>query len=149
MCTRLLSLIALILFINTLFCQEGHSHSPHQDGILDGSPLVEIILEDVFDLPRHDNHSQETDFQYDDYRPSSTKWQGLTIVPEKRDFLNGPDIVAITSPTNNESLYTKIRCLLGYYTYLSRLKRFKLYAEHPFDCVGLTLFPQNVDANTD
>src|SRR5690606_24387294 len=123
MLTRLFSFLALLAYINTVFYEDGHVHGQQLAQIIDGAPLIEIILEDVLDIPCHEEDNTSNDFQYDDYRPASAKW--LSIVPPKEKTSFSPLVgVDIFHYTPCITLNTKISCLLGYYTFLFRLKPF-------------------------
>ena len=121
--TRLFCFLALLAYLNTLFHEDGHVHGQQSAQIIDGAPLIEIILEDVLNIPCQTEDQATNDFQYDDYRPASTKW--LSIVPPKGKTtfapLLGMDIFRYTARI---TLNTKISCLLGYYTFLFRFKPF-------------------------
>ncbi len=122
MCTRLLCFLALIAYVNTIFHQDGHVHGGGSCQIIDGTPLIEIVLEDVLEIPVGEEQKTQQQFQYDDYRPASSKW--ISIVPPTRAIDWNPlpvaDILDFTALVPN----TKISCLLGYYDFLFRLKPF-------------------------
>jgi len=121
--TRLFCLLALIAYINTIFYEDGHVHGHRSAQIIDGAPLIEIILEDVLDIPCHEEDTASNDFQYDDYRPVSAKWLSIAPPEKKSEFspLWGLEVFQYTARL---ALNTKISCLLGYYTFLFRLKPF-------------------------
>ncbi|MFC3199757.1 hypothetical protein ACFOET_19215 [Parapedobacter deserti] len=121
--TRLFCFLAFVAYVNTIFHQEGHTHGWGTDQIIDGAPLVEIILEDVLEIPCSDNESLSDDFQYDDYRPASSKWLSI-VPPEKEIGLSPLQTVDIFQYITRLELNTKITCLLGYYSFLFRLKPF-------------------------
>lgn len=121
--TRLFCFLALIAYINTIFYEDGHVHDRSSDQIIDGAPLIEIILEDVLDIPCNEEDGASDDFQYNDYRPASSKWLSIAPPEKKSEFkpLWGLDIFQYTARL---TLNTKISCLLGYYSFLFRLKPF-------------------------
>ncbi|WP_090605977.1 hypothetical protein [Parapedobacter koreensis] len=124
MLTRLLYFLALIAYINTIFHQDGHIHGDDSCQVIDGTPLVEIFLEDLLDIPcAGQENKRESDFQYDDYRPASSKW--ISIPPPKEHIeLNPLPIVDIFNQQLRLGLNTKISHLIGYYAFLFRLKPF-------------------------
>jgi len=114
----------LIAYVNTVFYQEGHVHGSNTGQVIDGAPLVEIILEDVLDIPHHDsNDKSNSDFHYDDYRPSTAKWFSATPLIKIIEICFVP-VVAFNTQQTYVDFDTNISCLLGYYTYLFRLKPF-------------------------
>lgn len=121
--SRLFCFLALIAYVNTLFYEDGHVHGKNSNQIIDGAPLVEIILEDILNIPCSDDEGLSDDFQYDDYRPASSKWLSITSPKKEIEFkpLWGLDIFQYTVRL---TLNTKISCLLGYYSFLFRLKPF-------------------------
>jgi len=124
--TRLLCIFALFAYINTLFYEDGHVH-PHPHQIIDGAPLIEIILEDVLDLPCkdiQDNQAFSDDFQYDDYRPASSKWSLIALVERINAEFTTPRSLDVFQHLSRLSLNTKTAYLLGYYRFLFRLNPF-------------------------
>ena len=121
--TKIFCFLALLAYINTIFYIDGHRHGDNSNQIIDGAPLVEIILEDVFNIPCHDESGVPNDFQYDDYRPSSSKSLSAAIPKHGIEFvpLWGMDIFAYKP---RFTLNTKVTCLLGYYAFLFRFKPF-------------------------
>ncbi|GGC37911.1 hypothetical protein GCM10011386_32500 [Parapedobacter defluvii] len=124
MLTRLLYFLFLIAYINTIFHQDGHVHGDDSCQIIDGTPIVEVILEDVFDIPCSGEENQQEDLQHDDYRPASAKW--ISISPPKRNNLELSPLPSFDTFNQlvRSGLNSKISCLIGYYTFLFRLKPF-------------------------
>jgi hypothetical protein len=122
MLTRLIYFVVLVTYVNTIFYQEGHSHG-RSEQVIDGAPLVEIILEDFLDLPPRGQGGQLADFHYDDYRLSSTKWFPEGQMKKTDRFRWAQDIPALTPQTLRNSS-AKIRHLIGYYVFLFRLNPF-------------------------
>lgn len=124
MLTRLFYCLVLVAYINTIFYQDGHIHGDDSRQVIDGTPLVEVILEDVLDIPcAGDETGPEHEFPYDDYRPASSKW--FSMPPPKENMeLNPLPVVDIFHRQVRLGLNTKISHLIGYYTFLFRLKPF-------------------------
>ncbi len=124
MLARLLYFFVLVTYINTIFHQEGHVHGNHSSQVIDGAPLVEIVLEDLFDIPCTGEEKQlHEDLQQDDYRPASSKW--ISIPPPKKNDLELGLLPSFDIFNRVQSgVNTKISCLIGYYTFLFRLKPF-------------------------
>lgn len=124
MVTRLLYCLALLAYINTIFHQDGHVHGNHTGMVIDGASLVEIILEDALDIPyHHGEEDPDTDFQYDEYRPSTANHSSI-LPPTKHVGIVLPPIIDLYKQLIHVDFDTKISCLLGYYTFLFRLKPF-------------------------
>ncbi|SKB78815.1 hypothetical protein SAMN05660226_03152 [Parapedobacter luteus] len=124
MLARLVYFLVIVAYINTIFYQDGHIHGDNSYQVIDGTPLVEVILEDVLDIPCAGEESeQDNDFQYDDYRPASSKWISVPV-PRGNAELNPPPIVDIFDQRLRLGLNTKISHLIGYYRFLFRLKPF-------------------------
>lgn len=121
--SKLFCFLALLAYVNTLFYEDGHAHGDNSGQIIDGAPLVEIILEDVLDIPHSDESGSPDNVQYDDYRPSSSKW--LSVAPSKKGIEFG-SLWATNIPlyTSGLTLNTKVTHLLGYYVFLFRFKPF-------------------------
>jgi len=123
MLPKLLYILVLIAYVNTVFYQEGHMHGTNTSQVIDGAPLVEILLEDVLDIPHHESSNPVTDIQYDDYRPSTAQW--VLALPLIRVIeLYIIPVIDLEVRRTYVDFNTGISCLLGYYTYLFRLKPF-------------------------
>ncbi|MGJ1430921.1 hypothetical protein ACR79M_03735 [Sphingobacterium spiritivorum] len=122
MSKQLLGLLMLFFYMNAIAYHETCVLDKVDNDIHSGVTLVNIILDDLLDLPA--NNEQETsDFQYDEYRTANHANAILPILlivfylPRvlKTDTLRAP----ISKRINKI-----IPLQLGYYQYLFRLKPF-------------------------
>ncbi|WP_257658965.1 hypothetical protein [Parapedobacter lycopersici] len=121
--TRLLYLLVLLAYVNTVFYQGNPVRGTNSAGIIDGAPLVEIILADVLNIIPDGGDTKPDDVQYDDYRPSTAKCIS-TPLPKKNTSIDFAPILAFCKPLTYWDFDTRISCLLGYYLFLFRLKPF-------------------------
>lgn len=78
MLQKIIHYIVIFSYINILAYQpeaEGMSMR-HDDSLLNGESLLEIVLDDVLSLPI-DQDAADVEILYDDYRP--LEFQGLTL----------------------------------------------------------------------
>ncbi len=122
MLTRLLNILAFVAYINLLFHQDGHRHGNTNDYVVDGTPLIEVILEDVLNVPSK-GEEEEADIQFEDYRPTSLKWV-FSPLPPKSFSVSFPPLPNLLDSSGISVFGTKISCLPGYYAYLFRLNPF-------------------------
>lgn len=123
MLEKILYFLVLCVYINTLFYQEGHSHGGDSSQVIDGAPLVELIFEDLLDIPVTENEPLTSDLQYDDYRPASSNWIAVPLFPKILELVTLPAI-DLHRHTTHPFINSKISCLIGYYSFLFRLKPF-------------------------
>ncbi len=122
MLTRLLNILVFITYINVLFHQDGHKHGKFNGHVVDGTPLIEVILEDVLNVPST-GKDEDPDIQYEDYRPTSLKWM-FSLLLTKLVSLNLSPIPSLLHSLDVSPFGTKFSCLPGYYAYLFRLNPF-------------------------
>ena len=66
---KILHSIVLLCYLNILAYQpEVAGASRHDDTLLNGESLLEIVLDDVLDIPI-DEHADDVQIPYDEYRP--------------------------------------------------------------------------------
>jgi len=121
MVLRLIYILLSIAYLNTVFYQDGAFNDQKHTQIIDGSTLIAIILDDVLDLPVKNDATP--DFQYDKYRLVSSPTFSTELADRLTSTVSCDDsLMGITLVL--PKVYSKIRCLPGYYQYLFRLKPF-------------------------
>lgn len=122
MIMKIFHFLALFAYLNTITYHEGSSFSNSERFDLDGDSLVEFILEDVLDLPLH-QEDDDLEMPYDEYRISVIH---ATLPPLFIRYNNfSIPITPLEDPQIITSLFgSKILLTPGYYTYLFRLKPF-------------------------
>ncbi|SFC13853.1 hypothetical protein SAMN05421747_10533 [Parapedobacter composti] len=122
MSVKLFNFLALFAYINCLCYQDGPYHGQYDRGLLDGDPLIEIVLDDLLDFPLNDA-ANESDFHYEKYRPNFGAFSLAQLLP-KQLVASLTQLPLLLSTPMKSAFGSKLKCLPGYYLYLFRLKPF-------------------------